>query len=88
MTHLLLPINNLTKHDYYEEICLWIEEFQKISCDSDMKHYTEDLIYKKFIYSISNNVFTHRLAEHVETVKERIRELVAEGLDARDGWFR
>jgi 1-acyl-sn-glycerol-3-phosphate acyltransferase len=29
-----------------------------------------------------------RIAERVETVKERIRSLVAEGLEARDGWFR
>jgi 1-acyl-sn-glycerol-3-phosphate acyltransferase len=29
-----------------------------------------------------------RIARHVETVKDRIRVLVAEGLAARDGWFR
>ena len=28
------------------------------------------------------------IAEKVETVKERIRALVDEGLAARDGWFR
>jgi hypothetical protein len=27
------------------------------------------------------------IARKVEMVKERIRELVREGLDARDGWF-
>lgn len=29
-----------------------------------------------------------RISGHVEIVKDRIRALVAEGLDARDGWFR
>lgn len=29
-----------------------------------------------------------RIAQHVDAVKDRIRTLIAEGLEARDGWFR